>query len=474
MNRTRFLGAACGAVAALCAVTTSAWAAPGLASPDSARPVNQEYVKQQIAGRVSRDEARAAIKPYAIASYERQFGKSEAQATESLVRQSLVPNLELALVERLGDGLADIEFDNDAGEWVVYATDKVDPSELKNTMAGLGLGSAYRSESVSAPRPSMAAAVKRAEDWAAASKINAKIGSDPKGVEVTLSGDDQKKFATELAALRREVADLPGGPSVNVETEIVEPATPGVTCATWTGPTPPSPLRICDTWVGGPYYQAGTKACTAGFYAGWSGSPWPHQLTAGHCNYGLAYQTGVLTVNPLQGWWTGVGVTGSYSYGGPTAPGNGTGDVAVIGMTLGGPVGVYPGYFNWGSGGLSTVHWVQLGPPAVGTWMCMNGATTGSSCGYVTNGDTNGAILDSDGSTHYVQHQIEMWGSCLNHGDSGGPTTLAASETAVGVNSAFYVTNQCGGYRPNGSPNYNYVSPVYELVYNWGMVIYTA
>jgi hypothetical protein len=99
---------------------------------------------------------------------------------------------------------------------------------------------------------------------------------------------------------------------------------------------------------------------------------------------------------------------------------------------------VYAGYFNWASGGLSPLHWWLPTPAPVGTVVCKNGSTTGSSCGTVENNAVQ--VQYNDGT--WLSNMLMIKGMCLAGGDSGSPVTMASQETAVGILSGGW-SDQC-------------------------------
>ena len=128
---------------------------------------------------------------------------------------------------------------------------------------------------------------------------------------------------------------------------------------------------------------------------------------------------------------------------GTSYPGGGLGDAGILALTYGfWPL--YPGYINWSSNFISTVTGYELTAPPVGTWVCQNGATSGSSCGTVQATGVEIPETEADGTfLGYVDDTIEVVGTCTNLGDSGGPLTLASSTTAVGITNAADSPGSC-------------------------------
>lgn len=96
----------------------------------------------------------------------------------------------------------------------------------------------------------------------------------------------------------------------------------------------------------------------------------------------------------------------------------------------------YAGYWNWGPNGSSPLRSWFTSPAAVGTVGCLNGATSGSTCGTVRENDATvnyeaGPI--SPPAT--VTGMLRFRDACPRLGDSGGPWTLASYESAIGVHS---------------------------------------
>lgn len=425
----------------------------------------RDYTRTQVDARVTDATVQATLDadPYALSSYQKAYGLKAEAARRALSLQSRVPNLEAVLVDRFGDGLAGISFDNTVGEWILYVTDAVDADAADKEMADLRLGGAYRLERVAAGRRSLAEARELAERWVANEGVRASVGFDPRGAELEIDPDDHVKLGASLNGLKNDLSGLDGAPALDVRTESAAPAEP-TGCWIWTGTVEPTTLRICSGWTGGAYYELpNNHRCTGGFYAAWPGSSDRYTLTAGHCVWDVPYQSQVITVNPDDGGsWRPFAITGYWEYGSWSSPGDGSADIGMLAMT-GGNISSYAGYFNWNSGGLSTVGSVLMSPPAAGTWVCINGAATGTSCGQVTNGDVNASV---GSPLHFLQHMIRVVGTCSDGGDSGSPMTLAAAGTAVGIASA--------SSHPGSCTANNYFSPVYRATARWGIMVKTA
>jgi hypothetical protein len=381
----------------------------------------------------TRTMAEASLTPTAIEYYVATYGVSEAEARSRLATQTMVPNLEYMLMQLLGDGFSQLWFDNSTGQWVVAVTSSAPASEVSQLLSSVGLGDHYRIQRVSANHEQLLSAFRELSSQVAATLPSGKavVGVGEGQLNITLAAD-QSASKPESA-----IAEMAAQSSVPVH--VVHSPKASLSMAAEVG----CKFPYCNTAVGGAgwYFSSEGKEfeCSMGFYVTSSGDPYPLILTAGHC----ALHDGAY--NP---WYTcepGPKRCKSYGHEIPFGYyGNGGGDA---GLLEDDSFPIYPGYWNWSIGTLSTVEYYYPNEPAPdGLVVCFNGAGNGSSCGTITNNRANNVHVEGGGfwPEEVLNEMIEVQGSCGHGGDSGGSVTSASSQTAVGTDSA---GNGCVGGR---------------------------
>jgi hypothetical protein len=138
----------------------------------------------------------------------------------------------------------------------------------------------------------------------------------------------------------------------------------------------------------------------------------------------------------------------------------------------------YGGWHNWSVNTNTPSRYVynwdpnrsDSGNAPVGLVVCKNGQTTGTSCGTITNNLDPG--YTQGGSGAWLARQLVIDGMCALPGDSGGPVTAAASETAVGVvSSSNFLQPPVGGNQCNPSPRM-WAEPIGRALWMTGTYIY--
>lgn len=203
---------------------------------------------------------------------------------------------------------------------------------------------------------------------------------------------------------------------------------------------------FCAQLLAGVSIWDANYGCTAGFYVGYYGDTRPYMLTAGHCisSSGALWSWSTCSVGPSNCAPVGSQVTG---YNGGTSVDTADGDAGLIRSDII-EWQAYPGYMNWSSGGISTLHWYETANPSPGQWVCKNGVTTQTTCGWVTTSYVN---ISPDAVGRYYTGLFET-NACSQQGDSGGPFTRADSETAVGLVSHGNYAGSCSPFPGIGEP----------------------
>jgi hypothetical protein len=428
------------------------WAASAQAAPNAAaRAAVAAQADAQLQKGRSFDAALASVSTKAKRFVADRDGISEAEAARKLAIQAVRPNVEGQLRKTLGAALTSVWFDRDSGDLHVGTSSASDVAAVRDALDRSGLDGHYTVDVLgfgAAELDEGLAEARKALEKELASGV-ASLGAGAGSIDVTVGKTADAK------AIGRRVRDAVAGvkAAIPVRISVSERATlridPAVYCA----------FPWCDTWVGGARFEvgyAGGQSCTGGFKISYPGSAYPYFLTAGHCIYGFAYQTPIFTCNPYTGWCGSNGITGQVYYGG------GIPDAGILALSLSWPT--YPGYYNWASSGLSTLHTYYTTPAPVGTVVCANGVRTGSSCSTITR--TNVTVTYTGGTT--LGGMIETHGGCTSAGDSGGPVTLSSYEAAVGLTSgAEDAANVwCGKYA--------YVTPINDPLSRFGATLDTA
>ncbi len=325
------------------------------------------------------------------------------------------------LKNKVGEDLGTVRYDNDAGRWVVTAVSEEGRSVAQRALDRLGLGGASRVDRTSVSNGKARQAAKRVLDAFEGRGLRdqAGVGVGADSVFVAI----RKDASTETRENVQETAEEYRGEVPVVFDRQADVLRPAVSCA----------FPFCDVLVGGVEWNNSTFTCTMAFYVSQPGGGGnPHALTAGHCING--YGNTWTTCNPGCTSAAG-GPQGNRIYGGS--------DSGLIAQNPG--RGAYPGYFNWNSGGLSTVRaYYPYNPNEYnnnnapqGLVVCKNGRSTRTTCGTISNNFYSRELLATrqDPATS-VNAMLLIDGMCIVGGDSGGPVTAAGSETAVGIVSA--------------------------------------
>jgi hypothetical protein len=414
-----------------------------------------------MASGASRAKAEQSVSDAAASSYAREFRTTEPEARHRLGTQAMVVNLDARLQEVLGKRYAQASFDNTTGHWRIAVVGDEADAPLRSFMSSVRLDDEYDVAHVSFSSQN----AQDAQD-AIAQSLATDLGGPAhveRGVEeidVLVPDADDVGRAEELA--KSATAKMPSPPPIHVRA--APPATfrtqPTIACA----------FPFCDTIVGGVEWQMDNgnntiQLCSSGFYVGSVGDPLPLVLTAGHCTFSHANYAAWYTCNNGTAGGTfcngsAVGQQIPYGY-------FGTGDAGLLEDTS--QRAIYPGYVNWSSGGISTLHSYYTTPPSIGTWVCLNGRANGSSCGPIYSTDVDG--IDYGGG-HVLYDVVGVSNPmCSIPGDSGGPVTLSTYEAAVGIMSGSnFTTNPGGTYN---CPTRNYVEPINRaLTAIGGLVLY--
>jgi streptogrisin C len=273
-------GTILGVVGALLAGPAQALAveSSALGSP-SATPLSAESVEHAIRSRAS---AEASLNPTAVTYYTQTYGVSEAEARQRLATQTMVPNIEYMLGERLGSALAQVWFDNSTGQWVVAATAAAPATTVGEFFSAAGLASSYRLERVGFNQEQLLAAFRTLSGELAQEVPPGQetVGVGEGQLDVTLAAD-QPATVAESAAARLSAQGSAPPVSIERSSRASLVGSPEVSCS----------FPWCNTIVGGDKWYFGKIikgkeyefACSAGFYVGSSGDPYPLILTAGHC-----------------------------------------------------------------------------------------------------------------------------------------------------------------------------------------------
>jgi hypothetical protein len=410
--------------------------------------------------RQSREQARSTMPGWAVDAYAADFEVPADIALERLATQNMAPGINLILELRLGNPIASVWFDNQSGEWVVAATDQVSSDEVRRVLAEYDLEDDFRYERVAFTQEELRDANIRLTD-------RLDVILDGKGWEVGISGpslfvslpDDLSPSENEhVEAEFQKIRD--DGIPIEFERRDHSGDELGAWCL--------SPY--CDTLMGGDFYSStlNGQGCTMGFYGGMDGGASgviDVMLTAGHCTDHMGGSMGS-TPNPpativasrLGSWNPDVPIGRTY-YGGYK---NGHGDWGFVQPYVPSPTGFnpgrgapYPGYVTWnGSAIVGLQGYYATGTPALGTYLCQNGATNllngyqGTECGALLIASEYYQPFDFSG-------MMRINGMVGCHGDSGGPIVLPGSRIAAGIFSTFTPftsTSQCGDQQVWATP----------------------
>ena len=221
----------------------------------------------------------------------------------------------------------------------------------------------------------------------------------------------------------------------------------------------PGLTQAADLRGGTPYIfptAAGTSRCSVGFVGIDSSTRQVQMLSAGHCQgtAGSTRQAATSTTPTISGGtvgspYTTIGNAGlhvSGAYGNPGYTDETYYDLGLTPVTTSGWV-PKPEIVTWGGSSTGTplasapISIRDAGPAIAGATVCKSGATTGWTCGAITDVDTVlpvGGSSCSDASPAYCVGGI-VANICVRPGDSGGPATVGSR--AVGITSASSVSS---------------------------------
>lgn len=393
--------------------------------PYAVPPVSEEKVDLDV--RVSREEAIERVNPVAVEAFASEYRVDEKTARERLATQGMVPDVAAVLRLLLGSGYTDTWWDNEAGQLVVLATKPATDAEIAEALTERGLTTdEFRVERVGYGQEELLAAGQEVtgqlEPLFEARQFTTALSGGRVRVTIASTSDArQRERATAISARVSRAND-----AVPVDVTVAEQETigadPPVTCN--------SGSKFCDEIIAGSYYQVTGGGCTFAFPVYWVGrSPFvPSILTAAHCVNHLPTVSNVQTCRAAgvyNGCLTNVGLTLQYFYG------YGRSDWAMIDLYAPGFF-IFGGWYNWGPGGATQITSRDWYPPPRGTWVCKNGATSGSSCGQV---EAYGAWVNQSGvpgGEPRIVNLIETHNLRFCKGDSGGPVTSASVPSAIG------------------------------------------
>jgi hypothetical protein len=376
------------------------------------------------------------VNPAALEKYTKKYDIGLAEATRRLLLQTKVHDLEDQLVNALGDGYAQNWFDNAAGKQVVAIGPDGDPVKAAKTLTGLGyaedefevvrVGFGYRDV------PSAFRGVaERAR--AAVGRANFELAMEPRKLVVTMKSKAALN-QTAASAIAAAAARLP----VEIRHDDSLPAK-GDACGG----------GYCSPHLAGAAWYGPNGACTQGFLSN-AGGGW-YFMSAGHCVAGAWSPPAGngQRWNTCAEWSSNCGGAGGYWAAGYYQ--NYAEDMGI--HQFSGPepghtvIPLWAGWVNWWNSSVTTLHAAQN--PQIGSYICLNGITSGSQCGYV--GATNTSPYYSSPGSVTLAGMIRVDQVCALGGDSGGPWTFASSPTAAAIHS---------GSSGGGCPRSAYVTAV--------------
>lgn len=407
-----------------------------------------------LSERLSRAEAAAGVPRESIDYFVRTFGVDEETARHRLATQAMIPNAGLVLSEELGTAYTDSWWDNDTGELVVMATRAASEATVATALAEHRLARTdFRIERTDYDQADLAGARLDASRRLSGVGEQATVGVAAGRVVVTLARGMEAAERNEIRAENERLsarADAPPVTTVVSSRRSLDPE-PRINCN-------PANHNCDEIIAGSKFYNNTIGHCTMAYFVGWAGrSPWvPSALTAGHCinNEPLVAEQSKCRAN---GWSCDpIGLSLQYFYG------MGRGDVGMIDVYASG-WSIYGGWWNWGPGYQTPIQGLVWDPPGVGYVVCKNGATSGSSCGTVTERWVD--WTSGDRLTGMIRTNV--WGC---GGDSGSPLTSASVQHAVGILSG-------GAPDPNGgncAAIAEYYTPIWQPIHYFNLEYYTG
>jgi streptogrisin C len=389
--------------------------------------------------------AAAAISPAAVDQYVKTYNVNRAEAVRRMLLQTKVKDLEGKLVAALGDSYAQNWFDNDTGKQVVAVGPGGDTAKAAAALESLG----YSSEDIKVARVpfgyrDMGAALdevgKRATS--ALGRGGFELAIEPGRLVLRTTADDPPS---------ESLAEGAGRAPIQIHRGVNDVARPE-SCS----------FPYCNPHVAGTYWYGPGGGCTQGFLSTAGGGY--YYMSAGHCVAGSSPVAGNGTrwnscgpgpsdCEGAGGYWasgyyqTGAEDMGIHQWTGPTSsPG-------VWALSI------HPGFANWWNSQITTITGAQN--PQVGSYLCYNGSTTGSSCGTVA--AVNQSVTYQYGPT--VAGMIAIDGACTQPGDSGGPWTYANVAWAAAIHS---------GGTIGGCPKRSYAAVVGTISSVMGVSIVTG
>ncbi len=415
---------------------------------------------EQMSFRVTRAEATKALLPEAVEYYAREYGVGDDVARHRLATQSMVPSIGPVLRELLGDGYADVWWDNDRGQLVVLITGEATAEQVADALAERNLGPGdHRVERVAYDNAALLSAGEQATDELAPliAEGRAKVGVAAGEVTVEVADDAGARARTDAAAVAAAVSRSNEGVPVVTAAAKDEGLTAGpAACSTTAGVGGLS--HFCDDLIGGARFWNGGASCSfSWFVAMYNRNPWvASMLTAGHC---LNREPLVANQNTCRSdAWTcqSIGLSLQYFYG------YGRSDAGMIDVYA--PTWkIFGGWFNWSVGYSTARAGLEWTAPGAGYVLCKNGATSGSSCGTVE----YSAVTVSYGDAT-LSNLIQARDLQLCRGDSGGPWHGASVANAVGISSgtSYPVGSNCG--------TTSFGAPIWEPLYYFNLDIYSG
>jgi hypothetical protein len=370
--------------------------------------------------------------PEEVAALSRLFGLSSQDAAESAELQATETQLPEEVEETLGGRYAGIWFDGDAGEFVVPVISRADERAITADLPTPATD--YRTEMVTTTW----AELESAQDAVMSFIQGAVPATQP--VKSYLDAESDRLVVEVPESLPTPIlADLRG---------VLDRQSVGVTL----DEVPAGELRISDLegecdpltrYCGPPLrggawwdYQTGlVDHCSIGYPV--IGNQYGNRfmLTAGHCveakgEYEASYQ-------PAYGPLPGHGESPEKKVIGPLEAFRGPLNKAHTDWALFNANG---SYFDPGTGTARIAAWGEgenyeifsEGSSYMGQVMCHSGATTGASCGKVTETDVSFETTEREEGTGQVDEHFTGFGPiCAEGGDSGGP--VYSGHTAFGI-----------------------------------------
>lgn len=314
-------------------------------------------------------EPAASTRQLAVDYYVKRYDVSQSEALRRLELQSRVRELDETLGGRLGRGFAQSFFDNELGRWTIAIGPAGDAAATRGELVRLG----FRDDEASIVRvaydherlkSAVAALSARLRPSLEKGRSTVEIDAGGLKVQVASAATDQERADIRQAAREGDVtADVSDSPRASLS------PTP-TTCA----------FPYCSQLVAGVKYWP--SGCTAGFHGRSPVDSRPFMFTAGHCiQAGRAWYSCWPSASTCN--WAGTEINGYY--------GNGGGDAAVMRVDY--AWSIYAGFVNWSTTGIAGVQ--QSDNVSPGRVVCLNGTSSGSSCGTVVDSSWSGVYTDS-------------------------------------------------------------------------------